>query len=102
MINRIRDKDTTEIKQTNHRQTSSSSSFFLRFPLVSLLGEEFGVTFSFLTLLDDGVTDSFLDELLLLGVVAVGLTSDFFSFFTFVVEFDFRCAAAACFFAFFA
>jgi hypothetical protein len=66
-----------------HRQTSSSSSFFLRFPLVSLVGDDVGVTFSFLILVDDGVVESFF---------AGGLTSDFFSFFTtivVVVEFDF-------------
>jgi len=52
-----------------HRQTSSSSSFFLR-----LVGEDVGVTFSFLIGLDDE-----------------GLTSDFFSFLTITgfMEFDF-------------
>jgi len=60
-----------------HRQISSSSSFFLRFPVGSLVGEDVGVTFSFLT----GVMESFL----------IGLISDFFSFLTtiVVVELDF-------------
>ena len=66
-----------------HRQTSSSSSFFFRLPLVSLVGVEFGVTFSFFTFF-----------------------VDFFSFFTTttgVFELDLRCAAAAAaFFTFFA
>jgi len=70
-----------------HRQTSSSSSFFLRFPLVSLVGDDVGVTFSFLILVDDGVVESFFVG----GNGGDGLTSDFFSFFTtiVVVEFDF-------------
>jgi len=61
-----------------HRQISSSSSFFLRFPVDSFVGDDVGVTFSFLIVMES----FFVDE---------GLTSDFFSFLTItgVVEFDF-------------
>jgi hypothetical protein len=74
-----------------HRQTSSSSSFFFRFPEVSLVGDDvivgfdsfFGVTFSCLIVGDGFLTGDEDDE--------DGLISDVFSFFitTGVVEFDF-------------
>jgi hypothetical protein len=66
--------------ESYHRQTSSSSSFFLRFPVGSLVGEDVGVTFSFFI----GVMESCF-------FVIVGLISDFFSFLTtfVVVELDF-------------
>jgi hypothetical protein len=72
-----------------HRQISSSSSaFFFRFPLVSFVGDDVGVLFSFFIFVVDGVLESFFFD---------GLTSDFLSFLTTtaVVEFDFLRAAAA-------
>ena len=79
-----------------HRQTSSSSSFFFRFPVVSLVGDEvtvgftsfFGVTFSCLMFVGGFLTGE--EESFFVGVDEDGLTSDVFSFFTTgIVEFDF-------------
>lgn len=83
-----RNKNIITIEKSYHRQTSSSSSFFFRFPLVSFIGVElivgldsfFGVTFSCLTFAGDALREDEDAD----GDFPVddGLTSDVFSFFT--------------------